>query len=173
MTTLMPVAVKAVRALPEDLRRRLGSARLLHCVLEAVQTVAPPAGTAGVTADVNPRMLLTLLTYCYCSEIAGSDDVEWATTTDATAHYICAGRLPPASVIRQFRRTHRLALEQCLVRTLTIACVSEWTPRGGEDRLEDGALPGAVPDRAALAEIEWRARRLLTRAIQMDTAASE
>ena len=161
----------SVRELPEDLRLCLGPQRLLQCVFDAVQTAQPAAGALAAADGVNPRMLLTLLTYCYGAGIGGSDDIEWAAATDSTVRYICAGQVPSRLGIRRFRRENRAAIEDCLA--CVLAAVGRCQSDGWGAGLGDWGGPGATPAVAACGEARRRAGRTLERAVQLDTAACE
>ena len=171
LPTAPSIQAPAVRELPEDLRLCLGPQRLLQCVFDAVHTVAPTSGALEPADGVNPRMLLTLLTYCYGAGIGGSDDIEWAAATDATVRYICAGQSPSRLAIRRFRRENRAAVEACLARILAAVgrCQSE---RWG-DGPDDWAVSDAAPAAGACGEARRRARGKVERAVQLDTSACE
>lgn len=173
LTVVQPTCLEAIRELPEDLRRCLGTKRLLQFAFDAVQIVVTSAGVFAAAGEFNPRMLLSLLTYCYGSGIGGSEDVEWAAATDSTARYICAGQLPTCLGIRRFRRENRQMLKQCLAHTLAAACAWNLSPHSGVAQWDDSASRNGVQDADGAGEIRQRVQRILERAIQFDTSASE
>ena len=173
LTVFGPSCGEALRQLPEDLRRCLGPERLLQLAFDAVQVVAPATGALAARGELNPRMLLTLLTYCYGSGIGGSAEVAWAAATDATVRYICAGQMPSALEICRFRRENRGLLEQCLAHTLAAACACYRSSDSRADQCEDSGLRDWARDSDHDSGILSRARRTLARAIQFDTAESE
>jgi hypothetical protein len=81
---------------------------------DKIRPIAPPDGGPGC----RPRTLLTLLAYCYASQIYCSEDVEAVLRRDTNFRSLCGDRLPDARVIRRFRRENREALEVCLVAAL-------------------------------------------------------
>ena len=73
-----------------------------------------PVGPSDAGLACQPRTLLTLLAYCYASQIYGSADVEAVLRSDANFRSLCRDRFPDARLIRRFRRENRDALEACL-----------------------------------------------------------
>ena len=104
------------RAFSGDLSKAIGERRFLSLVLDVVQTVESsslePQG--GPTPRFRPKMMLTLVTYCYGASLFGSRDIEYAIGTDPHVRYICARTYPPWRDIRTFRRQHREVLRHCL-----------------------------------------------------------
>jgi Transposase domain (DUF772) len=99
-----------------DLRHRVGTSSLLRWCLEAPLHL-DAGGEASLQKDAGgfrPRMMLTLLSFCYAASYYGSEDIERAITTDRTIRYICARTYPNARAIRRFRRHCRTALDQSL-----------------------------------------------------------
>lgn len=110
-------------AFPEDLRLWFGEDRLIRLVIEAV--TALPAGRQagfrhGETSYPFGEMLATL-TYAYLSGRAGSEELEEEVLLDPALRYLCAGRTPPSTAFRHFRRVHRGALATALLQTLRLA----------------------------------------------------
>src|SRR6185436_17910502 len=94
---------------------QVGERVLIALALEAVQTLEdqlprPPELAGGCS----PQMLLTLLTYCYAAGFYGSEDIEWACSNDAAAHYLCGNTAPDEEALRNFRRANRPWIEACL-----------------------------------------------------------
>jgi len=65
-----------------------------------------------------PEMLITLLTYCYSVGMYDSRDIEWASRTDRTIRYICAGVRPEWRTLRRFRRNHRDIIRASLIHVM-------------------------------------------------------
>ena len=108
------------RALPTDLSQCLGSRALLQLCLDAVQQI-PSAQLAEVRKHMpgtRPEMLITLLTYCYSVGMYDSRDIEWASRTDRTIRYICAGVRPEWRTLRRFRRNHRDLIRASLIHVM-------------------------------------------------------
>lgn len=137
----------------DDLRLAVGERRLIELALEAVQLVGEelPRPVRALQDQPSPRMLLTLLTYCYAAGIYGSEDIEWACESDASARYICANTLPDHDAIRRFRRANRPWIGACLGWVYGKAC----------------------PADIASTELAALVRQKLELAIMMDTAACE
>ncbi len=108
--------------LPENLREWVGGKTLLDLALDAVATVQSedPISTGSVPAGL-PRVLLTLLTYCYASGLYQSDDIERQILTDADLRYLSANFPVSADELRRLRRAHRGALQRSLERLLQSA----------------------------------------------------
>ena len=68
----------------------------------------------------NPRMMAALLFYGYCIGVASSRKIEAATSTDVAFRVIAAGLHPDHSVISEFRRAHREALEKLYLTVLML-----------------------------------------------------
>ncbi len=116
MTTVATNAVRPEREAPEDLRQVVGERRLIELALEAAHFVGEslPRPVSLSVDQPAPGLLLTLLTYCYAAGIYGSDDIERACESDASARYICAGARPDRDGLRAFRRANRPWIESCL-----------------------------------------------------------
>ena len=89
---------------------------LVKLALDAVQTLdwSQPDLVSRNTRKFQPRMMLTLLGFCYASGIYGSDQIERAIRHHPTVRYICARTYPDQESIRQFRRENRALVEHCL-----------------------------------------------------------
>src|SRR5947209_19138011 len=84
------------------------AARVLDA--DRLRPVAP--SDAGLACQ--PRTLLTLLAYCYASQIYGSAEVEAVLRRDPNFHALCRDQLPDARLIRPFRRDNPEGLGLCL-----------------------------------------------------------
>ena len=124
MTTPLIDATRPTRDWPADLRPHVGEHRLIELALEGAQIVGERLPRPeGIAEDQpSPRLLLTLLTYCYAAAIYGSEDIEWACDKDPSVHYLCAKTPPEQEDIRRFRRANRPSIEACLVWIYGQAC---------------------------------------------------
>ena len=77
------------------------------------RVAAPDASLA-----FQPRVLLSLLVYCYLTGTFGSLDIEELMRADATFRNLCRDELPSARVIRRFRRENRSAIRECIFSVL-------------------------------------------------------
>jgi len=144
--------------MPADLRLMFGWPRLFASVLDAVL-----AEERHSTGGSGQAALLTLMTYCYASNLLTSEDVEAACVDEADVAYIADGAIFPAAALRSFRRNHREQLEQCL-QHLFSAALREGCGKECFDRI--------APDLAQSGVREF-ARRRLGLAVVFDTAMSE
>ncbi len=102
--------------IPSDLHALLGERALITLALQAVDAVAArlPRWQGDPDGEAGPRMLLTLLTYCYAAGTYASEDVEWACRRREGARYICGNTCPDQDRLRHFRRANRPWIEECL-----------------------------------------------------------
>jgi len=123
---------------PDDLRSLVGERRLIELALEAAQIVgeALPRPERIVEDQPSPRMLLTLLAYCYASGIYSSEDIEWACEDDGAVRYICANTFPDQNTIRRFRRANRPWIEACLTRLHDAVCGADETSAFASQKIE-------------------------------------
>jgi hypothetical protein len=115
---------RSAPALPEDLRQTAGTCALVEMTLEAAQAVGGqlPRWSGVAEGPFNPRMLLTMLTYCYAAGIYGSEEIEWATGDNPAVRYLCANAYPDWKTIRRFRNANRPWIEECLAWVYGLAC---------------------------------------------------
>lgn len=104
--------------IPWDLRRWFDDRTIIRLALDAVQSLERDIPAAGRGQEMSPRMMLTLLSYCYAVGVYGSEDIVWATRHDPAARYICAHDLPDVEAVRAFRRAARSKIAACLVRMM-------------------------------------------------------
>jgi hypothetical protein len=102
--------------MPRNLAQWAGDRALLTLALDAAQNVEWEGKDRPlpVQGTFSPKMLLTLLTFCYSSGIYGSQDILQAIQANESARYICAHNYPDWGVLRKFRRAYRSQLEQAL-----------------------------------------------------------
>lgn len=111
---------------PPDLRSWIPSHHIVHFLIDAVDQL--PANTFRFnhrgTGDTQypPRMMLTLLIYCYATGRFSSRIIEEATWSDVIVRYICGGDLhPDHDTICTFRRKNRELFERAFVDVLKMA----------------------------------------------------
>lgn len=99
-----------------SLSQTLGERTLVKLALDAVQTVDWENVEEELKArcECQPRMMLTLLSFCYASGIYGSQQIRQAMRDHAMVRYICAKEFPDESALRKFRKENRALLTQCL-----------------------------------------------------------
>lgn len=112
--------------LPPDLRDWIPDKHIVHFLIDAVDRL--PAedfrfnhrGTGD--EQYPPRMMLTLLIYCYATGRFSSRVIEEASWSDIIVRYICGGDLhPDHDTICTFRRTNRKLFEKAFVQVLLMA----------------------------------------------------
>lgn len=104
-----------------EMNQNFGYRALAKITLDAVQEVdATALETVSVPANrewrMNPKTLLTLLTYCYGVGLYNPADIEDAIEDDQTVKYLAARSFPSSSELRRFRREHRAMIQRGLVR---------------------------------------------------------
>lgn len=105
----------------EELIQAHGSLALVPLVLDAVESGEMGDGKIasrgeGRSWEVNPKTMLTVLTYCYGVGLYNPEDIEDAIEEHPAISYIAARSAMPASAIRRFRREHRALISQTLAR---------------------------------------------------------
>lgn len=111
--------------LPPDLRDWIPEDDLAHFVIEAVDGVAMSAfkvnhrGTGS--AQYHPRMMLSLVIYCYANGIFSSRRIERATHRDIGVRFVAANSHPDHDTIATFRRENFAAIAKCFLEVLLLA----------------------------------------------------
>ena len=111
--------------LPPDLRQWIPDDHLVHYILDAVDALA--LNTLRVnergTGDEQfpPRMMLSLLIYCYATGTFSSRQIERATYTDVAVRFLTGNTHPDHDTICEFRRQNKEALAESFVRVLELA----------------------------------------------------
>ena len=111
--------------LPPDLRDWIPEDDLAHFVIEAVERVDLGAfkinhrGTGS--AQYHPRMMLTLLIYCYANGIFSSRRIERATHRDIGVRFVAANHHPDHDTIAAFRRANFEAVSESFLQVLLLA----------------------------------------------------
>lgn len=111
--------------LPPNLRDWLPAGHLAHFLLDAVEEMdlcqikVNERGTGS--EQYPPRMLLTLLLYCYATGVFSSRRIEQATHDSVPVRLICADTHPDHATICTFRRENQALLQETFVRVLELA----------------------------------------------------
>ena len=111
--------------LPPDLRDWIPEDDLAHFVIEAVERVDMSAfkvnhrGTGS--AQYHPRMMLSLLVYCYANGIFSSRRIERATHRDIGVRFVAANSHPDHDTIAAFRRANFQAVSASFLQVLLLA----------------------------------------------------
>ena len=111
--------------LPPDLREWVRDDDLAHFVLDAVAALPLTRfrlnhrGTGS--EQYPPRMLLSLLIYCYATGTFASRQIEALTFRHVSVRYLCANTHPDHDTLCTFRRENPALLHQAFVQTLELA----------------------------------------------------
>jgi transposase len=111
--------------LPPNLRDWVPAGHLAHFILDAVEEMdlrqvrVNYRGTGS--AQYPPRMLLTLLLYCYATGIFSSRRIEQATHDSVPVRMICGDTHPDHDTVCTFRRENKALLQETFVRVLELA----------------------------------------------------
>ena len=111
--------------LPPDLRDWIPEDDLAHFVIAAVERVDLGAfkvnhrGTGW--AQYHPRMMLSLLIYCYANGIFSSRRIERATHRDIGVRFVAANQHPDHDTIATFRRENFQAVAKSFLQVLLLA----------------------------------------------------
>jgi transposase len=111
--------------LPCDLRDWVPENDLVHFVIEAIEGMVLPElrvnHRGSGSAQYPPRMMLSLLIYCYANGVFGSRRIERATYRDIAVRYLTGDTHPDHDTIAKFRRENLKAVAACFVRALELA----------------------------------------------------
>lgn len=111
--------------LPPDLRQWVPEDHLAHYILDAVEALpltllhVDERGTGD--AQFPPRMMLSLLIYCYATGTFSSRQIERATHTDVAVRFLAADTHPDHDTICEFRSQNRAVLAESFARVLKLA----------------------------------------------------
>lgn len=152
------IVLGALEAMPADLRLMVGWPRLFALVLDAV--LAVEGRSAG---NQRQTTLLTLMIYCYASNLLTSEDIEAACVEEADVAYIADGVIFSAVELRAFRRNNRSLVEKSLQHVFCAALMAVH----GQETIQHADLS------ALLSGVQEFARRRLSLALVFDTAMSE
>jgi transposase len=106
-----PSGIDQIRLLPEDPRRWLPEGHLAYFVLDVVAELdvqpilgAYPGGRGP--AGYDPRMLLSVLLYGYCTGVFSSRKIAARCETDIAFRVLAGGQLPDFRTVADYRQRH-------------------------------------------------------------------
>jgi len=111
--------------LPPDLREWIPADDMVHFVIEAIEGMHLPGlhvnrrGTGS--KQYPPKMMLSLLVYCYANGIFSSRRIERATYRDIGVRYLTADTHPDHDTICKFRRENFDAIGEAFLQVLQLA----------------------------------------------------
>jgi hypothetical protein len=105
-----------------DLRSIFEPKELATLAIEAVHRVKPGSSVFNCWGQAfSESMLLTVLTFCYASQIYASSEIEDAALENETVRYLCARVFPAAGDLRHFRRGNAAVIKRCLIELFILA----------------------------------------------------
>jgi transposase len=111
--------------LPPDLRDWIPDDHLAHFVVEAVEEMdlsrVKTNGRGTGSEQYPPRMMLSLLIYCFAAGIFSSRQIELATHENVAVRFIAGNTHPDHDTICTFRRENKALLEGSFVKVLGLA----------------------------------------------------
>src|SRR5215475_9316025 len=116
--------------LPPDARQWLPERHLAWAVLEQAGQMDLGPFLSWYRVDgqgrpaYHPRLMVTLIMYCYCKGIRSSRAVEMATFDDVGARVICGNLHPDHATVARFVTHHEQAVKGLLVQSL-VACARQ------------------------------------------------
>lgn len=116
--------------LPPDARDWLPPGHLSWTVIDAVEDLEPGAFLAYYRSDGkgrpagHPKMMTSLVLYCYCKGIRSSRAVQMACPDDAGCRVITGNQAVGHATVARFARRHRDALTSLFVQVLAV-CARE------------------------------------------------
>lgn len=111
--------------LPPDLSEWVPEDDLAHLIIEAVERVDMSAfkvnWRGSGKAQYHPRMMLSLLIYCYANGLLSSRRIERATWRDVGVRFVAADQHPDHDTIAVFRRENADAIKRAFAEVLAMA----------------------------------------------------
>jgi len=170
--------------LPPNLRDWVPAGHLAHFILEAVAEMdlrrikVNERGTGS--EQYPPRMLLTLLLYCYATGVFSSRRIEQATSDSVPVRMMCGDTHPDHDTICTFRRENKALLQETFVRVLELAQALKFLQVGqitvavdGTKVLAHASKHSAVSYEQAgktIEQLDLEVKELLAKAEQADSA---
>jgi transposase len=111
--------------LPPDLRQWIPEDHLAHYILDAVEALSltqlqvNERGTGD--EQYPPRMMLSVLIYCYATGTFSSRQIERATYTDVAVRFLSGDTHPDHDTICEFRHQNKELLGESFVQVLALA----------------------------------------------------
>jgi transposase len=124
-TRLVNVDRQTPMMFPPDLRDWVRPEDLVHFVVEAVELlplVKFRLNRRGSGSEqYPPKMMLSLLIYCYSTGTFSSRAIEELTYSHISVRYLCANTHPDHDTINRFRKDNKALLEETFVKVLELA----------------------------------------------------
>ena len=115
--------------LPPDLRDWVSGDHMVHFIIDAVDQLDVSAARVNErgtgSAQYPPRMMLSLLIYCYATGTFSSRRIETLTHENVAVRYLCADTHPDHDSICKFRRENKELLGSCFHQVLELAVEAE------------------------------------------------
>jgi transposase len=163
--------------LPPDVRGWLPADHLAWFVLDVVDHLDLGPFLAAYRADghgraaYQPRMLLGVLLYAYCTGVRSSRQIERRCTEDIAFRVLSGNSTPDHVTIARFRVRHQQALAGLLVESLKL-CAAAGLVRLGLVALDGTKLAGNAADKAnrTLDKLQAEVAQILAEAAEADQA---
>src|SRR5829696_8548880 len=170
--------------LPPDLREWLEEGHLAYFILDVVETLdlseifASYDGSRGGRPGFDPRLLVGLLLYGYCTGVTSSRKLEKATYESIPFRVLAANQHPDHATIAEFRRRHLKALSRLFVQVLRL-CEKAGLVRLGHVALDGTKLRANASKHKAMSygrmeekigELEAQVKELMAAAETVDQA---
>jgi len=141
--------------LPPDLRDWMRDDHIVHFLIDAVDKLPAEYFCTNQrgTGDEQypPRMMLTLLIYCYATGRFSSRVIENATHEDVAVRYLCGGDLhPDHDTICAFRRKNRKLFEKAFVEVLLMAQESAGLKKVGTVSIDGTKIKASASKHSAV-----------------------
>jgi len=165
--------------LPPDLRDWMRDDHIVHFIIDAVDRLPAEYFCTNQrgTGDEQypPRMMLTLLIYCYATGRFSSRVIENATHEDVVVRYICGGDLhPDHDTICTFRRKNRKLFEKAFVEVLLMAQESAGLKKVGTVSIDGTKIKASASKHSAVSyKHAGEQIELLRREVEQLTAKAE
>ena len=165
--------------MPPDLRDWVPGDHIVHFIIDAVDLLPREyfllnhRGTGD--EQYPPRMMLSLLIYCYATGRFSSRAIEHATESDVAVRYICGGDLhPDHDTICTFRRKNRTLFEKAFVEVLLMAQESAGLRKVGTVSIDGTKIKANASKHAAVSyKHAGKQIELLRKEVEQLTAKAE
>lgn len=111
--------------LPVDLREWIPNEDMVNFVIESIEGMELKGlkinHRGSGSKQYPPKMMLSLLIYCYSNGIFGSRRIERATYRDIAVRYLTGDTHPDHDTIASFRRGNFEVLSECFIKVLELA----------------------------------------------------
>lgn len=163
--------------LPVDMQDWLPESDFVHLVLDAVEQMDLSAFHAGYRADGwgraahDPKMMVALTLYAYCTGIRSSRAIERACRVDVAFRVVAANQAPDHTTIARFRARHEQALASVFTESLRLCGQAEMVKVGlvAVDGTKMGC-PAALAANRSKDHLDEQVATMLAEAAQVDAA---